>query len=78
MHPRKYGLRTVPGHEVAPVTFSPRSKRKENQEAIRQQAAEANESFPTKEQKMSIIKSTLNEQNRQRGQAMELAAAKTR
>ena len=59
MHPRKYGLRTVDGHEVAPVTLSPRSKRKENQETIRQQAAEANESFPPRKQKISIIKSSL-------------------
>ena len=59
MHPRKYGLRTVDGHEVAPVSFSPRSKRKENQETIRQKAADANESLPPKEQKMSIIKSSL-------------------
>ena len=58
MHPRKYGLRTVVGPEVAPVTFSPRSKRKENQETIRQQAAEANESFSPRKQKMSIIKSS--------------------
>ena len=58
-HPRKYGLRTVDGHEVAPVTFSPRSTRKENQAKIRQ-AAEANELFPPREQKKSIIKSSLN------------------
>ena len=58
-HPRKYGLRTVDGHEVAPVTFSPISKRKENQEKVRQQAAEANELFPPKEQKKRIIKSSL-------------------
>ena len=45
MQPRKYGLRTVDGHEVAPVTFSPRSTRKEKQAKIRLQAAEANESL---------------------------------
>ena len=58
-HPRKYGLRTVDGHEVAPVTFSPRSTRKENQAKIRQQAAEANDLFRPREQEESIIKSSL-------------------
>ena len=59
MQPRKYGLRTVDGHEVAPVTFSPKSTRKEKQAKIRLQVAEANESFPPREQKKSIIKSSL-------------------
>ena len=54
-HPRKYGLRTVDGHEVAPVTFSPTATRKENQAKIRQQAAEANETFPPREQKKIIL-----------------------
>ena len=58
-HSRKYSLRTVDGHEVAPVTFSPKSTRKENQAKIRQQAAEANELFPHREQKKSILKSSL-------------------
>ena len=59
MQPRKYCLRTVDGHEVAPVTFSPRSTRKEKQAKVRLQAAEANESFPLREQEKSVIKSSL-------------------
>ena len=56
---RKHGLRTVDGHEVAPVTFSPRATRKEKQAKIRLQAAEANESFLPRKQKKNIIKSNL-------------------
>ena len=59
IQPRKYGLRTVNRHEVAPVTFSPKSTRKEKQAKIRLQVAEANESFPPGEQKKGIIKSSL-------------------
>ena len=59
MQPRKYGLRTADGHEVAPVTFSPKSTRKEKQAKIGLQVAELNESFPPREQKKSIIKSSL-------------------
>ena len=55
LQPRKYGLRTVDGHEVAPVTFSPRSSQKANQDKIRKNAVEANESFPTREKKKSIV-----------------------
>ena len=59
MNPRKYGLRTIYGHEVAPVTFSPRSTRKEKQAKIRLQAEEANESFPPRDEKKSTIKCSL-------------------
>ena len=56
LQPRKYGLRTVDGHEVAPVTFRPRSSQKANQDKIRKKAVEANESFPTREKKKSFAR----------------------
>ena len=43
----------INGHEVAPVAFSSRSSRKENQK----KAAEANESFPTREKEDLINES---------------------
>ena len=57
--PRKYGLRTVDGHEVAPVTFIPRSTQKDNKANIRKKAEEANEDFPPREAKRNIIKDSV-------------------
>ena len=53
--PRKYGLRTVDGHEVAPVTFIPRSTQKDNKANIRKKAEAANEDFPSRDSKRNII-----------------------
>ena len=57
--PRRYGLRTVDGHEVAPVTFSPRSAQNDNKANIRKKAEEANEDFPPREAKRNIIKDSV-------------------
>ena len=57
--PRRYGLRTVDGYEVAPVTFSPRSAQNDNKANIRKKAEEANEDFPPREAKRNIIKDSM-------------------
>ena len=52
-------MRTVDGHEVAPVTFSPRSAQNDNKANIRKKAEEANEDFPPREAKRNIIKDSV-------------------
>ena len=59
LQPRKFSLRTVDGHEVAPVTFSPRSTQNENQSKMKKKVEEANESLPPRETKRIIIKDSV-------------------
>ena len=59
LQPRKFSLRTVDGHEVAPITLSPRSTQNENRSKIKKKVEEANGSFPPRETKRNIIKDSV-------------------
>ena len=59
LQPRKFNLLTVDGHEVAPVTFSPRSTQNENRSNMKKTAEEANEYFPPGETKRKILKDSV-------------------
>ena len=63
--PRRQALGTVDGHEVAPITFSPRSTQNENRTKIQKKVEEVNESFPPPEKKTIIFKDSVKRSEKQ-------------
>ena len=59
--PRRQVLRTVDGHEVAPITFSPRSTRTK----IQKKVEEVNEFFSPPEKKTNITKDSVERAKKQ-------------
>ena len=78
LQPQKLRLRTVDGHGVAPVTFSPRSAQNDNKANIRKKAEEANEDFPPREAKRNFIKDSVKRAKQLTKKKMDQAVAKIR